>query len=192
MRLFKWLFWVLFVSHDLIHGHSGLLLPITGLSSPPEDAILGYEAYQYGPYREAWAPGFVAKKLPQNITRYVTNGASASAPSENMGYYFSGMRGPNWDPIFELGDNATTTANTLITVNMTVMRQETWTNETLPPFVPGRANAELAWIPAGENGVLVAIGGVIDPASLTVNQSLNASQSKASVSRDTRYYNFLG
>lgn len=160
----------------------GLVDATNSSSAPAEDAILGYEAYQYGPARQSWSAGFINKQLPKNITRYVTNGASVSAPSENMGYYFSGMRAADWGPILNDGESANTLANSLISVNMSVMRDETWANDTLPSFVPARANAEIAWIPAGENGVLVAIGGVIDPVSLTATQELNSSQTNASVS----------
>lgn len=99
-----------------------------------------------------------------------------------MGYYFSGMRAADWGPIYDGDGSADTLASTLISVNMTVMRGETWANDSLPDSVPARANAELVWVPVGENGVLVAVGGVIDPESLTVVQGLNASQANASVS----------
>jgi hypothetical protein len=158
------------------------LVSLTNSSSAPDaDLVLAYEAYEYGASRESWAPGFLTEDLPANITRYITNGAGVSAPSENMGYYFSGMRAADWGPIYYDDGTADTLASTLISVNMTVMRGETWANDTLPPSVPARANAELAWIPIGENGLLVAIGGVIDPESLTVVQGLNESQANASV-----------
>ena len=99
-----------------------------------------------------------------------------------MGYYFSGMRAADWGPILNVAQSANTLANTLISVNMSVMREETWTNNSLPSFVPARANAEIAWIPAGERGVLVALGGVVDPVSLTAAQELNSSQTNDSVS----------
>jgi hypothetical protein len=108
-----------------------------------------------------------------------------------MGYYFSGMRAADWGPIFNDGESADTLANSFISVNMSVMREETWTNDTLPPSVPARANAEIAWIPAGENGVLVAIGGVIDPVSLTAAQELNSSQTNASVGATVSSVNYL-
>ncbi|KUL85884.1 hypothetical protein ZTR_06378 [Talaromyces verruculosus] len=170
----------MFANDDELITFGGLVDATNSSSAPAEDTILGYEAYQYGPARQSWSAGFINKQLPTNITRYVTNGASVSAPSENMGYYFSGMRAADWGPIFNDGESANTLANSLISVNMSVMRDETWTNDTLPSFVPARANAEIAWIPAGENGVLVAIGGVIDPVSLTAAQELNSSQTNAS------------
>jgi hypothetical protein len=101
------------------------------------------------------------------------------------------MRAVDWGPILNDGESANTLANSLISVNMSVMRDETWANDTLPSFVPARANAEIAWIPAGENGVLVAIGGVIDPVSLTAAQELNSSQSNASVSVIGFYVSYL-
>ena len=66
---------------------------------------------------------------------------------------------------------------------MSTQGQETWTNSSLPTSVPGRANAELVWVPVSEKGVLVAIGGVIDPVFANVNQTLNASDTADSVRR---------
>lgn len=148
---------------------------------PAANIVTAYEAYQYGPERTIWEPGFIQKTLPQNVTRYITNGAGVSAPSENLGFYFSGMRGEDWGLIQEGNESANTTANTLITVDMSVMRHETWTNDTLPDNIPGRANAELVWLPVSESGALVAIGGVINPESLTAVHALSGSQAAASV-----------
>lgn len=158
------------------------LTRLTDSQDPPAaNIVTAYEAYQYGPERTSWEPGFIQKTLPQNVTRYITNGAGVSAPSENLGFYFSGMRGADWGLIQEGDQSANTTANTLITVDMSVMRNETWTNDTLPDNIPGRANAELVWLPVSESGALVAIGGVINPESLTVTQGLTESQAAASV-----------
>ena len=54
-------------------------------------------------------------------------------------------------------------SNTLVMVDMAEQQQEKWTNETLPSDIPARAGAELAFVPVGEEGILVAIGGVTDP-----------------------------
>jgi hypothetical protein len=91
------------------------------------------------------------------------------------------MRAADWGLIQDGDQSANTTANTLIGVNMSVMRGETWTNDTLPDYIPGRANAELVWVPVSSSGVLIAIGGVINPASLTAAQVLANSQAAASV-----------
>jgi hypothetical protein len=115
------------------------------------------------------------------MTRYVTNGAGVCAPSENLGYYFSGLRAADWG-LIQAGDNSTnTTANTLISVDMSVMRNETWANNTLPNNIPGRVNAELVWIPVSEKGVLIAIGGVTNSASLTATGVLPQAKAATSV-----------
>ena len=69
--------------------------------------------------------------------------------------------------IFEPGANesltATNVSRTLITLDMKTQLQETWKNATLQDDVPGRANPELVWVPVGEQGILVALGGVVHP-----------------------------
>ena len=150
-------------------------------SSSPQSAetVLGYEAYQYGPNRASWIPGFYQGNLPDGVTRYITNGAGVSAPSENLGFYFSGMRAPDWGPIYYEDSSANQTANTLIQVDMSVMRSEKWTNTTLPDDIAPRANAELVWIPVSDQGVLVAIGGVTAPEEIWP-AGLNSSQTSTS------------
>jgi hypothetical protein len=173
---------------DLIH--SGLPR-LTDSSSPQSgDSILGYEAYQYGPDRPSWRPGFYQGSLPDGVTRYITNGAGVSAPSESLGFYFSGMRSPSWGPIYYEDSSANMTANTLIEVDMSVMRGEVWTNTTLPDNIQPRANAELLWIPVGEQGILVAIGGVTAPEEIWP-MGLNSSQSSESESQSPGFMTSL-
>lgn len=147
---------------------------------PPANEVLGYEGYQYGAFRNNWGPGWHEENLPTNVTRYITNGAGVSAPSENLGFYFSGMRAADWGSFTYDQFNANVTANTLITVDMSTMGDASWTNKTLPPKIPGRANAELVWVPVSDSGVLVAIGGVINPTEFYQNTGLNASQTAES------------
>ncbi|KAL1968405.1 hypothetical protein VTN77DRAFT_1934 [Rasamsonia byssochlamydoides] len=169
---------VMFANDDELILYGGLTV-IDSQEPLAANAILGYEAFPYGPERASWAPGFIETTLPQNVTRYVTNGAGVSAPSENLGFYFSGMRAQDWGLIQDI-KFANTTANTLITVDMSVMGEETWTNDTLPDNILGRANAELVWLPVSESGALVAIGGVIYPESLTAARELTDAEAAAS------------
>lgn len=148
--------------------------------SPPANEILGYEGYQYGAYRNNWGPGWHEENLPTSLTRYITNGAGVSAPSENLGFYFSGMRAKDWGPITYDQYNSNITANRLITVDMSTMGDASWTNATLPTEIQGRANAELVWLPVSDSGVLVAIGGVIHPAQFWPNTGLNSTQTAES------------
>ena len=149
----------------VLYLYGGLLRDTDSQDFPAADGVLSYERFQYGPDRE-WEPGFIEDKLPEGMTRYVTAGASANVPSENLAFYFSGMRRQDWGDIRTSGRrtyNATDVADTLISVDISSMRHEGWTNTTLPSTVPGRAGAELVWIPTAERGVLVAVGGVVNP-----------------------------
>jgi hypothetical protein len=142
---------------------------------------LTFENYQYGPDRESWEPGFIRSTLSDGVNRYVAAGASVSAPSENLGFYFSGVRGEAWGPITENNYSANITSDKLISVDMSTMREEVWSNHSLPDNVPGRVNGELVWIPVSESGVLVAIGGVIN-AEDTFQAGLSDDQIQGSVS----------
>jgi hypothetical protein len=120
----------------------------------------------------------------------VTNGAGVTAASENLGFYFSGMRAPDWGPIDYNTNFADTPANTLIEIDMSIMRSEKWTNSTLPSTIPPRANAELVWIPVSTQGVLVAIGGVYPPEEIWP-YGLNSSQTSESKSQSPDFMTSL-
>jgi hypothetical protein len=144
-------------------------LPTGAFSDAPGDSVLGYYAYQQDDApRQIFRPGFFSKQLGGNLTRYVAYGGAASAPSENLAWYFSGLRshsgGPIYDPTLA---NDTTAAvvvsDKLITLDMTEQQGETFTSKTLPPDIPGRANPEFVWVPIGPRGIVVALGGVVYP-----------------------------
>lgn len=130
--------------------------------------------------------GYILGILPDGFNRYVTNGGSVSIPSENLGFYFAGTRAASWGPIYYLPPSLNESVNadqmsaTLIGVDMTT-QQETWSNQTLPSTVPGRADPEVVWVPVSKQGVLVAIGGVIYPSYLNPNTLNNATENAASV-----------
>lgn len=171
----------MFVNDNELYLYGGLPRLTDSVSPQSESALLGYEAYQYGPHRESWSPGFYQGSLPDGVTRYITNGAGVSAPSENLGFYFSGMRSPDWGPIYYDDANANVTANTLIEVDMSEMRSEEWSNTTLPDNITPRADAELVWLPVSERGVLLAIGGVTNPEEISP-MGLDESQTSESQS----------
>ena len=165
----------MFTNNDELYLYGGLPRLTDSVSPQSETTVLGYEAYQYGTHRDSWAPGFYQGSLSEGVTRYITNGAGTSAPSENLGFYFSGLRSPDWGPIYYDDASANVTANTLIEVDMSVMRSETWSNTTLPDDIAPRVNAELVWLPVAEQGVLVAIGGVTATEEISP-MGLNESQ----------------
>jgi len=167
--------------------YGGLLTETDAFDPPDANSVTSYAAY---PARNQgqFEKGYTLRKLPNGITRYVTNGAAVSVPSENLGFYFGGLRSADWSSIFYSPGpkNASYRADiqslTLIELDMTVQLKETWTNYTLPTEVPGRANAELVWVPVSEQGILVAIGGVIYPSFDNINQTNNATAEAYSVS----------
>jgi hypothetical protein len=114
------------------------------------------------------------------MTRYVTNGAGASAPSENLGFYFGGLRGQDWGAITSDDASANSGANTLISVNMSSTTQQSWSNQTLPTQITTRANAVMQWLPVSQSGILVVIGGITIPSIIYPN-GLSDSQKQENV-----------
>ncbi|KAF7506675.1 hypothetical protein GJ744_011504 [Endocarpon pusillum] len=165
----------LFANEGEFYLYGGLTRLTDAYTPPDAQAVLGYEAYRYGPERIIWSRGFIQENLPDSVTRYVSNGASASAPSENLGFYFSGLRGARWGPTTE-STRDWYLSDKLIEVDMSTMRGEQWSNNTLPDYIPPRAGAELVWIPVGGRGALVAIGGMTAVEYL-LSSPLNSSQS---------------
>lgn len=163
--------------------YGGLLIMTRANSLPDSNDVQFYKVSDYGVEKEAFRPGFFNGKLPDNITRYVTYGGAASAPSENKAWYFGGSRSPSWGPIYQVGGDNNTfnpidTSDFLITLDLSKSQSEKWSNVTLPPFIPSRANPSVVWVPVGEQGILVVLGGVAYPSYSTHDSvSLNEAQS---------------
>ncbi|KAJ5455599.1 uncharacterized protein N7458_003863 [Penicillium daleae] len=111
----------MFSNQNEFYLYGGMSRLTNSSDPPPANEVLGYEGYQYGAFRNNWGPGWHEENLPTNVTRYITNGAGVSAPSENLGFYFSGMRAADWGSFTYDQFNANVTANTLITVDMSTM-----------------------------------------------------------------------
>lgn len=174
---------------------SGLLRLTDAYSPPDAHAVLGYEAYQYGPERASWSPGYIPSTMPDNVTRYISNGAAVSVPSENLGFYFSGIRGARWGPTTQ-STRDWHLANTLIEVDMSTMRKEEWSNNSLPDDIEPRAGAELVWIPVGGQGALVAVGGMTAvedrlPAGLNSSQLSDAEKESPSFMTSLPVYDIV-
>ena len=138
---------------------------------PSSDEVAGYEAYSGPLDAQNWSEGQNTMQLSDNVTTYVTNGAGVSAPSENLGFYFSGAHTPGWEaPYYEIS-KPSVVSDRLITANITYPISPTWENDTLPSYVQGRLSGELVWVPVSENGVLVAIGGVLNSTELQFTSS---------------------
>ncbi|KAL2266898.1 hypothetical protein VTJ83DRAFT_4175 [Remersonia thermophila] len=164
--------------------YGGLLQRTASAADPPGDSVLCYEKHQYGPPR-SFAEGFINKPLGDKVTRYVAYGGAANAPSENMAWYFAGLRSATAGPIYTRAGATNRTAavhvsNYLIELDMADQRRETFANHTLPPDIQGRANPELVWVPVGKRGILVALGGVVYPDFVTITgDSSNPEANKA-------------
>ncbi|KAK7749961.1 hypothetical protein SLS62_008070 [Diatrype stigma] len=162
----------------------GGLLRRTDVFSPPDaDAVLAYQISQYGTPKPDFHPGFAQNELPDGLTRYITFGGAANAPSENKGWYFGGMHAPGWGPVYypsaNESINPTNTSNTLITLDMSVQYEEKWANATLPEEIKGRADPAVVWVPVSEQGILVVLGGVSYPDyNNPTADSQNAAQSQ--------------
>lgn len=150
-----------------------------------DNEVWEYQGFDYG-IDEAFAAGFKTSRVDRlgNVsTRYIAYGGAANVPSESLAFYFSGLRSPTWGDIwFPESDNLSLTAvnvsNTLIALDFSTQNQEVWTNYTLPNSISGRANPELVWVPVGKQGILVALGGVIDPEFVTLEHvSIDAAAS---------------
>ncbi|RWA10179.1 hypothetical protein EKO27_g4916 [Xylaria grammica] len=163
--------------------YGGLLRNTRAYSPPDADEVLSYQASDYGLVKEGFRPGFLNDELPDNMTRYVTYGGAANAPSENKAWYFGGSRsqsgGPIYQPSFNDSLNPLDVSNTLIAVDMSDSQSSKWSNSTLPRNIPSRANPSVVWVPVGEQGILVVLGGASYPYYATANQtSENEAQSK--------------
>ncbi|RYP58251.1 hypothetical protein DL769_009044 [Monosporascus sp. CRB-8-3] len=163
--------------------YGGLLRRTDAFTPPDANEVLSYQVSQYGIQKDGFKPGFVEKELPEGMTRYVTYGGAVNAPSENKAWYFGGMRADEWGPIFYPSSNTslnpTNASHTLITLDMSIQQQEVWTNDTLPPEIKGRADPEVVWVPVGEQGILVVLGGVSYPDFATPSgSSENPGQSE--------------
>ncbi|KAI0970569.1 hypothetical protein F4678DRAFT_113436 [Xylaria arbuscula] len=163
--------------------YGGLLMNTMAYSPPDGDETLGYRASQYGAVKESFIPGFVNEVLSENVTRYVTYGGAASAPSENKAWYFGGYRSPSSGPIYQPSINNSinpvNVSDTLITLDLSEQLSEKWFNATLPSGTPSRANPSAVWVPVGEQGILVMLGGVLYPEYNNVTgTSANVAQSE--------------
>lgn len=92
----------------------------------------------------------------------ITNGAGANAPSENRGFYFGGLRRED-NGVITGTDSDVELSDYLLTVDTSEQGAAKWDPTGLPPNIRTRAEAGLAWIPAGEKGMLIAIGGALSP-----------------------------
>jgi hypothetical protein len=153
-------------------------------ASPDNRSISTFGVYPSGSINQP-PLGFSDIFLPTGITSYTAYGGYVSAPSENLGFYFGGLRAADFGPIYfdpiNESVNADVESATFIQLSNLDM-EPTWTNESVPSSVPIRADAQIVWLPISEQGILVAIGGVINPQYSNINQTDNSTIAIQSVS----------
>ena len=145
-------------SHTLCRGL--VTVPDLGLATPPGH-VVGYQLYSTG------SGQMLNETL--SVSSYITEGAGVNVPSESLGFYFSGMEAPGGiEVVFDdtMADTASVAVESFIQVDMTSGQETQWSNLTWPPEAKPRANAQLVWLPVSSQGVLIAIGGVVDPQNL--------------------------
>ncbi|OAF61385.2 hypothetical protein VC83_02064 [Pseudogymnoascus destructans] len=162
-------------------AYGGLFTALAVVSAPDASSTFGYQRYWYGGNGKKFEPGFLLNtQITAGITRYVGFGAGVSVPSENKGYYFGGMSSKSQGPVNYPSGNTTTDPTTysrdLISVDMATQMEEVWTNDTIKSTVPGRASPEMVWVPVGKSGLLVVIGGVVDPVFANASFTLTAEK----------------
>ena len=146
--------------------YGGLTQASDSFPDPDADFVSEYQAHAYEGKESGFKPGFVSDALPDGVTRYAVYGAGVSAPSENRAWYFSGVyneaHGPSYSGGF--GDDAAlpVVSRDFISVEFDEESQnsETWKNATLPGSVGKRGGAQGVFVPVGEGGILVFVGGV--------------------------------
>ncbi|KAJ5335658.1 uncharacterized protein N7506_005594 [Penicillium brevicompactum] len=77
--------------------YGGLTRPTDSEGVPRASEALGYRYWHTSLDRDE--ESFFNSTLPSTITRHVTDGGKTSAPSEDLAFYFGGMRGRDWGPI---------------------------------------------------------------------------------------------
>lgn len=118
--------------------------------------------------------------LPDNFTDYITNGAYASSPEQHLGFWFSGMQSWNGGEILYNsldGDNdhVSVASRTFFSVDTTNPSTPGFSNLNFPDWLAPRAEAGLVWLPYGDQGVLLVIGGVTTPGDMYLNLPENAT-----------------
>ena len=167
--------------------YGGILQSSMGEYKPPDDdEVLGYQFSRYGAER-FFEPDWDTFDLGENTTRNIAYGGAANAPSENKAWYFSGMTrrsgGQMENPFLDDETRPRNISNFLIEVDMEIQDQEVWTNRTLED-VKGRVNPEVVWVPVGEQGILVVLGGVVYPHWTTLDKRSEDKEASVSTASD--------
>lgn len=93
------------------------------------------------------------------------------------------MTAPNGvQPVYDgmLGERPSIMAESLIRIDTSDSQNPTWSNLTLPANIPGRAGAQLVWLPVSSKGVLLAIGGLTSLIDVALDLNVTTENEGAS------------
>jgi len=137
----------------------------------------------------SWAAGVDGTYSSNNLGNVSTDlafGAWTNAPSENLGFWFSGLQAANggfvdYLPYQNKSDQANTDSETFFQVDMSSPGAAKWQNLTWPSWLAPRSEGGLVWLPYGNNGILLAFGGIDLPgdqggSGLLLNQSMRGAK----------------
>lgn len=147
--------------------YGGATVPSDAHPDPDADFVEEFQAHGYKD-EDDFKAGFVSEELPEGVDRNVAFGVGISVPSENKAWYFSGMRAEDHGAIYPADFAAdersipVDVADSFVSVafDEDSQNEQTWKNETLPPDVGKRGGASGVFVPVGEHGILVFVGGV--------------------------------
>ncbi|OJJ03076.1 hypothetical protein ASPVEDRAFT_134247 [Aspergillus versicolor CBS 583.65] len=173
---------VMFANDGIFILYGGYLPLSDSASYPSPDQAIAYREYEYGIQTDDFSPSIQSVKLTDDVTWHITNGAGVTSPSENLGFYMSGVHAPGWAETLTDG-NLRNLSQQMITVDMSEMQRPVFSNVSIPSYVKPRANAEAVWLPVADRGIVVLIGGVTYPEQL-YSSGLSDSQIEESMSND--------
>jgi hypothetical protein len=156
-------------------------------TAPSNDSIAYFERTQYGVERDTRDNSWSMRRLPEDISNYVAWGGSANAPSETKSWYFSGLKSSTDAALTRdaLTEEAaedesylpSVESEWLTTLDATRQTDPQWSQERIG--IEARASPEVVWVPVGEQGILVVLGGVVYPHWATYYQTSSANATES-------------
>ncbi|ETN46419.1 uncharacterized protein HMPREF1541_00603 [Cyphellophora europaea CBS 101466] len=166
----EWLDGYMFHDDDEFYAYGGAYINRELLSSRTVACVVYDE--QEGEEVDPVQPNPLYAPEGGSFIRSIAYGAGASVPSENLSFYFGGMQMQDGSQIgyFRRPSDRMVVSRTLITVDTAEQKNADWqyidpTSDTILT----RAHARMVWIPVGEQGLLIVVGGVLAPTDVLNN-----------------------
>lgn len=117
---------------------------------------------------QAWAGDYrfgSPLTLPKgSVNNYVYAGAVARSPGDRKSWWFSGSRATNWTEVIYGRTTAAVSVGALssylITADFSNQQVPTFSNTSIDASIAPRAGASMVFLPVGDKGILVVLGGV--------------------------------